>query len=133
VLPLDLGHSSSFVPYRSQTPPVKLYNVFPLHFTFHIHNPDNFFLIFSNPIGKVIRYAPETMESGFDSQQQAKDFTFSEESRSVLGRTQPSTEIETGVKQPKREADHSRPSSAEEKNVCSYSLLPVMSSWCGKT
>jgi hypothetical protein len=38
-----------------------------------------------------------------------------------MGRTQPSPQFEMVVNQPKREADYSHLSSAEDKNVCSYS------------
>jgi len=38
-----------------------------------------------------------------------------------MGRTQSSVQFETVASQPKREADYSHPSSAEDKNVCSHS------------
>ena len=128
VIPLDLGHmsSSSFVLYRSQ-------NLFPLllprkgsimstshTLPFIVNNP-NFFSRIGNPDGKVICYALETEESGFDTQQHAKDYVFSKESRSIMGPTRLPLQSETVANQPKREADYSHLSSAEDKNVCSYS------------
>jgi hypothetical protein len=67
----------------------------------------------------------------------AGNFLFTTASRTALGPTQPPTQRVPGalslrVKRPGREADHSPPSSAEVKNVWSYtSILPHTSSWRG--
>jgi len=57
-------------------------------------------------------------------------------SRLALGSTQPPIQWVTeapslGVKWLGHEADHSLPSSAKVKNVCSYTSLPNIPSWCG--
>jgi hypothetical protein len=66
---------------------------------------------------------------GFDSQQGLGIFLFTTMSRTLLGPTQPPIQwvpgvLSLGVKQPGREGDHSPPSSAEEKNACSYTSTP---------
>jgi hypothetical protein len=58
-------------------------------------------------------------------------FTFATASRPALGPTQPPIQwvpgaLSHGLKRPWREADHSRPSSAEVKNAWSYTTtLPI--------
>jgi hypothetical protein len=47
-------------------------------------------------------------------------FLLATASRPALGLTQPSVKLVPGVERPRREADHSRPSSAEVKNAWSY-------------
>jgi len=60
---------------------------------------------------------------GFDSRQK-KEFVFflflATASRPVLGHIQPPIQQVPGLKQPRREADHSLPSSTEVKNTWSY-------------
>jgi hypothetical protein len=64
-------------------------------------------------------------------------FLFTTLSRTVMGPNQPPIQCVPGslsleVKQPGREADHSPPSSAEVKNVCTIPPLHlyVFMSWC---
>jgi hypothetical protein len=64
-------------------------------------------------------------------------FLFNAASRTVLGPTQPPIQwvpgaLSLGVKRPRREADHSSPSSAEVKNAWSYTFTPhyVFMAWC---
>jgi hypothetical protein len=66
---------------------------------------------------------------GFDSWWGLGIFLFITISRMALGPTQPpiqwvSGALSLGVKRPGREADHSPPSSAEVKNVWSYTSTP---------
>jgi hypothetical protein len=74
---------------------------------------------------------------GFDSRRGMGIFHFTTVSRMVLGPTQPSIQWVPGalsleVKWPRREADHSPPSSAEVKNAWSYTSTPqnVFMAWC---
>jgi hypothetical protein len=65
----------------------------------------------------------------FESRQRLGIFLFTTAFRPVLGRTQPPIQWEPeplsmGIRRPGREADHSRPSSAEVKNVWSYTSTP---------
>jgi hypothetical protein len=65
----------------------------------------------------------------FKSQQGLGIFLFTTTSRLALGPTQPPIQwvpeaLSLGVKQPGHEADHSFPSSAEVKNVWSYTSTP---------
>jgi hypothetical protein len=68
---------------------------------------------------------------GFDSRRGLGIFLFTTASRKALGPTQPPIQwvpgaLSLGVKQLGREVDHSPPSSAEVKNVWSYtSTLPI--------
>jgi hypothetical protein len=68
---------------------------------------------------------------GFDSRQGLAIFLFTATSRPVLGPTHPPIQwvpgaLSLGVRPPKREVDHSSPSSDEVKNAWSYtSTLPV--------
>jgi hypothetical protein len=60
---------------------------------------------------------------------------FSTASRRALGHTQPliqcvADDVSPGIKQQRREADHSPPSSAEVKNGGAVPSLPLTSSWC---
>jgi hypothetical protein len=64
-----------------------------------------------------------------DSRQGMRIFFFTTLFRTNLGPTQPPIQWVTGafplgVKWPRREADHSRPSSAEVKNAWSYTSTP---------
>jgi hypothetical protein len=64
----------------------------------------------------------ETEESWFDSQQEKEIILFPKASRSALGPTQPHIQriFSRGVKRPGREADHSPPPSADDKNDWIY-------------
>jgi hypothetical protein len=69
---------------------------------------------------------------GFDSRQGQESFLFSTVPRLALGPTQPHIQwvggvVSLGVKRPAREADHSRPSSAKDKNGAAIPPLPHMS------
>jgi hypothetical protein len=70
-------------------------------------------------------------DRGFESRQGLGIFLFTTASRPTLGPTQPPVQwvpgaLSLGVKRPRREAEHSPPSSAEVKNAWSYtSTLPV--------
>jgi hypothetical protein len=71
--------------------------------------------------------------SQFDSQEGKKGiyFLFATTSRPVLGPTQPPTKWVLGdlshwIKRPRREGDHSSPSSAELKNEWSYTSTPAI-------
>jgi hypothetical protein len=55
-------------------------------------------------------------ESGFDSSKRQEIFVFSLTSRPALGLIQPPIQVIPGAMWPRREADHSPPSSAEVKN-----------------
>jgi hypothetical protein len=71
----------------------------------------------------------------FDSQRGLGIFLFTTASRTALGPTQSPIQgvpgaLSLGVKRPMREADYSPPSSAEVKNVWSYTSTPPMSSLC---
>jgi hypothetical protein len=62
---------------------------------------------------------------GFDSRRELGIFLFTTLSRTALGPAQPPIQwisgvLSLGAKRPRREADHSPPSSAEVKNVWSY-------------
>jgi len=66
---------------------------------------------------------------GFESRQGLGIFLFTTASRPALGPTQPPIQwvpgaLSLGLKLPGREADHSPPSSAEVKNVWSYTSTP---------
>jgi hypothetical protein len=73
-------------------------------------------------------------DRGFQSRQWVGiflHFLHSTTSRSALGHTQPPIHWVTGslslrVKRPGREADHSRPSSAEVKNARRYTSTPIL-------
>jgi hypothetical protein len=74
---------------------------------------------------------------GFDSQQDLEIFLFPTVSRTALGPTQPPVPwvpgaLSLGVKRPGREANHSPPSSAEVKNVWTYTSTPpyAFMAWC---
>jgi hypothetical protein len=58
-----------------------------------------------------------------------KNFLFSASSRPILGLTQPPIQwvpgaLSPGVKRQEREADHSRPASAEVKKIWIYTSTP---------
>jgi hypothetical protein len=66
-------------------------------------------------------------DRGFESRKELRIFLFTTESRPALGPTQPNIQgipgsLSLGLKRPRREADHSPPSSA--KLVCSYTSTP---------
>jgi hypothetical protein len=92
-------------------------------------------ITFGNEDGSVsivIRLRAE--RPGLISRQRFDLFTTA--SRQALGSTQPPIHWVPGVlfpeaKLPGREADHSRPSSAEVKNAWSYTSTPHTSSWSG--
>jgi hypothetical protein len=72
----------------------------------------------------------------FDSRQGEAIFLFFAASVPALGPTQPPIKwipgaLFPGVKRPRREADHSLPSSAEVKNGGTIPPLPHTSSWRG--
>jgi hypothetical protein len=74
---------------------------------------------------------------GFDSLRGLGIFLFTTASRMALRPTQLPIQreigvISLGVKEPGRETDHSSPSSAEIKNVWSYTSTPqfVFMAWC---
>jgi hypothetical protein len=74
---------------------------------------------------------------GFESRRGLGIFLFTTASSSVLGPTQPPIQwvpgaLSMGVKRPDREADHSPPSSAESRNVWSYTSTPqyIFMAWC---
>jgi hypothetical protein len=76
-------------------------------------------------------------DRGFDSLQGLGIFLFTAVSRTALGSTQPPIQwvlgtLSLGVKRLGREVDHSLPSSAEVKNVWSYTSTPqyVFMAWC---
>jgi len=66
-----------------------------------------------------------------------KEFFFSSTSRPDLGPTQPSNQWVRGVERTQRYADHPPPSSAEVKNVLSFTFTPippsVLLAWCLST
>jgi hypothetical protein len=70
-------------------------------------------------------------ERGFESRHGLEIFLFTTASRRSLGSTQPPIQwipgaLSLGVKRPRREADHSLPSSAEVKNAWNFtSTTPV--------
>jgi hypothetical protein len=73
----------------------------------------------------------------FDSRRELGIFLFTTVSRTALGPTQPSIQwvtgaLSLGIKRPGREADHSPPSSAKDKNAWSYFSTPqcVFMAWC---
>jgi hypothetical protein len=73
----------------------------------------------------------------FDSRWELGIFLFTTVSRTALGPIQPPIQwvpraLFLGVKRPRREADHSPPSSAEVKNAWSYTSTPqyVFMAWC---
>jgi hypothetical protein len=74
---------------------------------------------------------------GFDSRRGLGIFLFNTASRTALGLTQPPIQwipvaLSLGVKRPRRETDHSPPSSAEVKRMRgAILLLPNTSSWRG--
>jgi hypothetical protein len=53
-----------------------------------------------------------------------KNFHFSKSSRPALGSTQPPIQWVPGVKRPRREADHSPPTSAQVKKMWIYTSAP---------
>jgi len=68
-------------------------------------------------------------DRGFESRQGLGIFLFTIASRPALGPTQPHMQwvpsaLSLGVKRPGREADYSHPSSADVKNVWSYTSTP---------
>jgi hypothetical protein len=70
-------------------------------------------------------------DQGFESWQGLRIFLFSTVSRTALGPTQPPIQwvpaaLSLRVKLPRREADHSPPSSAEVKNAWSYTSTPPL-------
>jgi hypothetical protein len=73
---------------------------------------------------------------GFDSRRGLGIFLFTTASVTALGPTQPPIQwvvgFSLGIKRPGREADHLPPSSAEVKNVWSYTFTPqyVFLAWC---
>jgi hypothetical protein len=74
---------------------------------------------------------------GFETRQELRIFLFTTASRPALGPTQPSIQWVQGalsleVMRPAREANHSRPSSVEVKNVWGYTFTPhyAFMSWC---
>jgi hypothetical protein len=74
---------------------------------------------------------------GFNSQWVLGIFLFTTMSRTALGPTQPPIQwvpraLSLGVKRPGHESDHSPPSSAEVKNVWSYTSTPqyTFMAWC---
>jgi hypothetical protein len=76
-------------------------------------------------------------EQGFESRQGLGIFLFTTASRPALGTTQPPIQwvpgaLFLGVKRPRHEADHSPPSSAENKNAWSYISTPQYAfvTWC---
>jgi hypothetical protein len=75
-----------------------------------------------------------TKKLGFDSRQEKEICLFPTASRPGLGRTPPLIQwvpgtLSPGVKQPRREADHSPQSSAGIKGGGVIPRLPHMSSW----
>jgi hypothetical protein len=81
----------------------------------------------------VGRYRPKR----FDPRRELGVFLFTTASRTALGPTQPPIQwvqgaLSLGVKRPRREADHSPPSSAEVKECVElYLHSPNMPSWSG--
>jgi hypothetical protein len=74
---------------------------------------------------------------GFDFRRGSGIFLFTNMSRTALGSTQPPIQwvdgaLSLGVKRPRHEADHSPPSTAEVKDVWSYTSTPqyVFMAWC---
>jgi hypothetical protein len=68
-------------------------------------------------------------DRGFESRQRVGIFLFTTATRMTLGPTQPPIRLvpgalSLGVNRPGREADYSPPSSAEVKNVWSYTSIP---------
>jgi hypothetical protein len=55
---------------------------------------------------------------------EVKNFLFSTSSRPALGHIQPPIQWIPGVKRPRREAEHSSPTSAEIKKICMYISIP---------
>jgi hypothetical protein len=72
------------------------------------------------------------LRAGFDSRQGLRIFLSATASRPALGPIQPPVQWVPAVKRPRREADHSFPSSAEVKNACSLThlLKYVLMAWC---
>jgi hypothetical protein len=71
----------------------------------------------------------------FDSPRGLGIFLFTAVSRTALGPTQPPIQwvpgvLTLGVKQPRCEAEHSPPSSAEVKNAWSYTSTPPIGLHC---
>jgi hypothetical protein len=58
-----------------------------------------------------------------------KNFHFSISSRPALGPSQPTIQSVPGVKRPRRQANHSSPTSAEVKKTWVYIPTPHTSSW----
>jgi hypothetical protein len=76
-------------------------------------------------------------QSGFDSRRGLWIFLFATASRPALGPTQPPIQwvsgiLSPGVKRPRRETDHSPPSSAEVKNTWIFTSTPpyAFTAWC---
>jgi hypothetical protein len=94
----------------------------------------------SSSVGISVGYGLDDRGSsvlGFDSRRGMGIFLFTTGSRTVVGTTQPPIQWVPGalfleVKRPRREADHSPPSSAEVKNAWSYTSTPqyVFMAWC---
>jgi hypothetical protein len=85
----------------------------------------------------VQRWATGWLIKLFESLQGLGIFLFTTASRLTLGPTQPSIQevpgaVSLGVKRPGHEADHSPPSSAEVKNVWSYTSTSqyAFMVWC---
>jgi hypothetical protein len=78
-------------------------------------------------------------DRGFETRK-GLGFLFTTASRLALGRTQPPIQwapgaLSLGVKRPEREAEHSLPSSAEVKNMWSYTSTTqyAFMAWCSVT
>jgi hypothetical protein len=85
-------------------------------------------------VGIATGYRLEIGVLGFDFKRELGIFLFTTASRPALGPTQPPIQWVPGsfpgVKRPRREADHSSPSSAEVKNAWTYTSTPPIRLHC---
>jgi hypothetical protein len=90
-----------------------------------------------NGVGIAQWYSAGLHDRGFEFREGLGIFLFTTVSRPDLGHTQSPIQwvpeaLSLGMKQPGREADHSPPSSAEDKNAWSYTplLQYAFMAWC---
>jgi hypothetical protein len=88
-------------------------------------------------VSVALGYGLEDRGARFDSRRGLGIFVFTTASRAAPALTQPPMQwvtgtLSLGVKRPRREADHSPPSSAEDKNAWSYTSTPqyAFMAWC---
>jgi hypothetical protein len=129
------GHKSLFSEYNCERIPRAYYTFHPSHSSqFYNSNIWSPLCNFQEP-AELSRYS-DWLQGGrpwgrSSSPARVKNFHFSMSSRQALGNTQPPIQWVTGggglspaVKHPRREADHSPPTSAEVKKTWIYTSTP---------